>query len=183
MNAAASVSTFMFYFQRCLLYVSLELSINHSNDMSLKIVVNQNTSNRSCFCSLHQFNQAIQLSEIGIFFEYLLSFVMKKLSKRNHIVFDTVKMVSSQNIDPVKVMNYSLSEFNRIKKLIPLNISYQQYSCKICGRNFDRKYNLARHKRVHQGKVENISCSECSKTFANKSNLKQHFIDVHPKKK
>lgn len=58
-----------------------------------------------------------------------------------------------------------------------------EFKCVDCNRIFDRKYNLDRHIRVHQQKVENVVCSECPKTFSNVANLKVHFNDAHKGKK
>ena len=68
----------------------------------------------------------------------------------------------------------------------------QQYLCDECGKAFQRKDYLTRHKKTHDFKQkvskepacsrnENI-CEDCGKSFARKDNLKRH-LKTHTKSK
>ena len=47
------------------------------------------------------------------------------------------------------------------------------YSCEICKKTFNQSCSLADHKRIHTGK-KSYECEICKKTFSNKSNLAKH---------
>jgi uncharacterized Zn-finger protein len=47
------------------------------------------------------------------------------------------------------------------------------YSCDICGKAFNKNYNLNKHKKIHTGEKP-YSCDVCEKAFLTKSNLANH---------
>ena len=53
----------------------------------------------------------------------------------------------------------------------------RRFVCDECGLSYNRKDNLARHKRVHEGKY--FGCHHCDKKYTYRHDLKKHCESVH----
>lgn len=51
----------------------------------------------------------------------------------------------------------------------------KSYSCKQCGKGFNRKWYLVRHQRVHTG-LKPYECTACGKAFSQNSTLIRHYF-------
>lgn len=57
-----------------------------------------------------------------------------------------------------------------------------QYRCSICGLFLSTKFNLKRHKAIHQANVERLKCLDCGITCSNKFNYQEHCLRRHKQK-
>ena len=72
------------------------------------------------------------------------------------------------------------------KKFVPtekmkknLNKSKENHECRVCGKTFQRAYNMKVHiERVHK-KIRNYNCKLCQKSFSQKAHLQKHISSFH----
>lgn len=53
------------------------------------------------------------------------------------------------------------------------------YTCGECGRVYNSKYSLKRHKRFECGKEPSYQCNVCKRKFHQKSSLNRHLKFLH----
>ena len=46
--------------------------------------------------------------------------------------------------------------------------------CDVCGKKFEKKFNMLQHRQIHQEGEEQFSCDKCPKTFTTRQYLVQH---------
>ena len=56
-------------------------------------------------------------------------------------------------------------------------IKNRNYSCEVCGQNFDRKFNLKHHKLIHVPKVLH-ECNSCRRSFKQLDHYEKHHCMV-----
>ncbi|KAG8175337.1 hypothetical protein JTE90_015550 [Oedothorax gibbosus] len=54
------------------------------------------------------------------------------------------------------------------------------HSCEVCGKEFNKRFNLTRHRRIHR--EEKFECEECHIKFVNEDKLSRH-MSTHTGKK
>lgn len=57
-----------------------------------------------------------------------------------------------------------------------------QHRCNICDTFLSTKFNLQRHKAMHQPNVERLKCDKCGITCANEYNYQKHCMRRHQRK-
>ncbi|XP_073398490.1 oocyte zinc finger protein XlCOF8.4-like isoform X2 [Dendrobates tinctorius] len=78
---------------------------------------------------------------------------------------------------PKAKKSFSSSEYGNSfpleKSFLKIHAAENTFSCSECGKCFDQKSYLVRHRRIHIGE-KHFSCSECGKWFNRKTNLVVH---------
>lgn len=78
-----------------------------------------------------------------------------------------------QKLQPVNYsVNYGECEATK-------NASGNEFVCDACGKSYNRKGNLGRHKRYECGKGRQFQCMECPKSFFRKDKLCFHVKMCH----
>ena len=74
-------------------------------------------------------------------------------------------------------------DLNRHKQTVHTsNNSEEQFQCKTCHKEFQRRDNLLRHEKIHQKSNIKIVCEVCWNHFSTKDALKMHRIITHERK-
>ncbi|XP_075204364.1 uncharacterized protein LOC142310666 [Anomaloglossus baeobatrachus] len=100
-----------------------------------------------------------------------------------HVLFpDKVSALHSKNLssDHInKFVSSHLSQTVKENEILRRGVEHQQsqgktpYECSDCGKCYNHRSSLVKHKRIHRGKLP-FSCSECGKCFTDRSNLILH---------
>ena len=53
------------------------------------------------------------------------------------------------------------------------------FSCEICNKQFNERYALTRHLKIHTGERLTCTYENCNRTYTNKCNLKAHIRTDH----
>eukprot|EP00466_Bigelowiella_natans_P010164 jgi/Bigna1/44226/e_gw1.91.36.1 len=64
-------------------------------------------------------------------------------------------------------------------KGVPVNTSGRPFVCPTCGRGFNARENLARHKKQHNAEQPTFKCSHCAVEFRRKDNMQAHIRQIH----
>ncbi|XP_035226371.1 zinc finger protein 14-like [Stegodyphus dumicola] len=73
---------------------------------------------------------------------------------------------------------YRSGSYSDIKTHEKVHTKDRIYSCDVCHRTFNRKYNLKAHMRIHSGEKP-FSCKFCTLHFSFHTSLKNHVISHH----
>ncbi|XP_076063235.1 uncharacterized protein LOC143038122 isoform X2 [Oratosquilla oratoria] len=104
--------------------------------------------------------------------------------KSHHLVAPHTNRENFEEEDRGSDDSYPLSpspESHETHDVIESNTSddiFKMYSCRFCGKKFDRAFSCNRHERVHTG-YKPCFCRVCGRGFSEPRNLRHHVIRFH----